>query len=47
MTYIEQEGGGHTYPQQVTTPEAEWTIRSQVTWIQQRLGAGQDWSRRI
>ena len=39
VTYIEQEGGGHTYPQQVTTPEAEWTIRSQVRWIQQRLGA--------
>ena len=37
VTYIEQEGGAHTYPQLVTTPEAEWTIRSQVKWIQQLL----------
>ena len=37
VTSIEQEGGVHTYPQQITTPEAEWTIRSQVRWIAEVL----------
>ena len=30
---IEQAGAGHVYPHRTTTPEAEWTIRSQVSWI--------------
>ncbi len=37
VSCIEQEGAGHTYPQQVTTSEAEWTIRSQVRWILQQI----------
>ena len=37
-TSIEQEGGAHTYPQQIATPEAEWTIRSQARWIRDRIG---------
>ena len=37
VAYIEQQGCGHTYPQQITTPEAEWTIRSQVRWIKEQL----------
>ena len=40
VTSIEQEDATHTYPQQVTTPEAEWTIRSQSQWIRERLSAG-------
>ncbi len=33
VTYIEQEGVVHTYPQQVTTPEGQWTIHDHVHWI--------------
>ena len=40
VTSIEQEDATHTYPQQITTPEAEWTIRSQSQWIRERLSAG-------
>ncbi len=39
VTFIEQEGATHTYPQKITTAEAEWTIRSQVRWIRDRLDA--------
>ncbi len=39
VTCIEQEGAGHVYPQQITTSEAEWTIRDQVRWIRDRIGA--------
>jgi acetyl esterase/lipase len=37
VTWIEQEGGIHTYPQQVDTPEAQWTIQSQVAWLGRML----------
>jgi acetyl esterase/lipase len=30
VTHIEQERAVHTYPQQITTPEAQWTIRDQI-----------------
>ena len=42
VTCIEQEGAGHVYPQQITTSEAEWTIRDQVRWIRDRIGAAPD-----
>lgn len=35
--YIEQEGGIHTYPLVVRTPEAQATIASQVQWIRKTL----------
>lgn len=34
---IEQSGAPHTYPQNIGTAEAEWTIRAQVRWIRRRL----------
>ena len=37
VTAIEQQGAGHVYPHRISTPEAEWTIRSQVRWIRERL----------
>ena len=45
VTCIEQEGAGHVYPQQITTSEAEWTIRDQVRWIHGRIGAGRSTGR--
>jgi acetyl esterase/lipase len=39
VTFIEQEGGVHGYPQKTTTPEAEWTIRSQAQWLCERVPA--------
>jgi acetyl esterase/lipase len=35
--YIEQEGGIHTYPLLLKTPEAQATIASQVQWIRKTL----------
>jgi acetyl esterase/lipase len=37
VTHIEQEGAVHAYPQQITTPEAQWTIRDQVSWLRNVL----------
>ncbi len=37
VEFIEQEGAPHVYPQEVKSPEAEWTIRAQVRWIRERL----------
>ena len=37
VCFIEQAGAAHTYPQQIDTAEAEWTIRSQVRWIGERI----------
>jgi len=34
---VEQDGASHTYPQQIITPEAEWTMRAQARWIRDRL----------
>ncbi len=36
--YIEQEGGIHTYPLLLKTPEAQATIASQAQWIRKTLG---------
>ncbi len=36
---IEQECAPHVYPQNVDTPEAEWTIRAQVRWIREVLAS--------
>ncbi|WP_052424589.1 family 78 glycoside hydrolase catalytic domain [Streptomyces fulvoviolaceus] len=38
VTWIEQEGGMHTYPLQTTTREAQWTIRSQAEWLTKLIG---------
>ena len=37
VTAIEQEGAGHTYVHRTRTPEGEWAIRSQTTWLQRVL----------
>ena len=37
VTHIEQEGAVHAYPQQITTPEAQWTIRDQIRWLRNVL----------
>lgn len=42
VTFIEQEGGIHTYPLKTTTPEAQWTIRSQVQWLGEQVPTGTD-----
>ncbi|NTW39840.1 MAG: alpha/beta hydrolase [Cellulomonadaceae bacterium] len=34
---IEQDGGMHTYVQDIVTPEARWTIASQSAWLSQLL----------
>jgi acetyl esterase/lipase len=33
VTYIEQEGGVHTYPQ-MGGAAAEWAVREQVKWVE-------------
>ncbi len=38
--YIEQEGGIHTYPLLLKTPEAQATVASQAEWIKRRLQCG-------
>jgi acetyl esterase/lipase len=37
VIHIEQEGAVHAYPQQITTPEAQWTIRDQIRWLRNVL----------
>lgn len=34
VTYIEQQGAAHAYPLRTHTPEAQWTIRDQIRWLQ-------------
>lgn len=35
VTYIEQQDATHAYPLRTHTPEAQWTIRDQIRWLQE------------